>query len=193
MEDFGMHTVPDETLVSRIRQDDGQALEALFYRYYKSLCQFCSVYTKSYEAAEEIIADLFIRVWDNRQTAEIGHVKAYLFTSARNQSINYVQKKKLPVQSLEDLTDHQQLFKDMDTPFRIISGRESSAEILRLIDGLPARQREVLLMSRIDNIDKSEIARMLNISLRTVETTLYQAIRELRSMLRRSTNLSSGA
>ncbi|WP_256001878.1 RNA polymerase sigma factor [Pedobacter deserti] len=193
MEVFRMQAmVPDETLISRLKSNDAHALEVLFNRYYKSLCQFCGVYTKDYEAAEEIVADLFIRIWDNRHNLDVDHAKAYLFASARNMSLNFVQKKKQPVQSIEDIPDSDQRFRNTDTPLKIISGRESSAQILQLIDQLPPRQREILLMSRIDQVDKHEIAHMLNISLRTVETTLYQSVKELRSLLKRASNLNLG-
>lgn len=182
----------DEALVNLVGTDDHKALEALFNRHYKSLCQFCVVYTKDYEAAEEIIADLFIKLWDGRSGIHtILNVKAYLFTAARNLSLNHLQKKKAPVTSIEEMPE-QHLFQDLDTPFKILSGRESSAEILRLIDKLPERQREILLMSRIDQMDKQKIAAVLNISTRTVESTLYQSIRELRRMLNDSPNVNMG-
>ena len=181
----------DEKLIGLLRKNDPLALETLFNRYYKQLCQFCAVYTKDYEAAEEIIADLFIKVWDGRHDTAILNIKNYLFISARNLSINYTQKKKDPVDSIEDISFQNHLFEDSSTPFRILSGRESVSGILRLIDTLPERQREILLMSRIDHIDKSKISEILGISIRTVETTLYQSIKELRRMLKDSANLKS--
>lgn len=182
----------DEALTDLLKENDALALETLFNRYYKSLCQFCAVYTKDYEAAEEIIADLFIKIWDGRKVHTIAHLRSYLFTAARNLSLNYIQKKKDPVSSLEDVQADHHLFQDIDTPFRILSGRESSAAILQLIDRLPERQREILLMSRIDQMDKSNIAGVLGISVRTVETTLYQSIKELRRMLNDSPNVNMG-
>lgn len=181
----------DKELTDLLRENDPLALETLFNRHYKSLCQFCAVYTKNYEAAEEIIADLFIKIWDSRNESSILNIKNYLFTSARNLSINYNQKKKDPVDSIEDISFQNDLFEDTSTPFRILSGRESVSRILSLIDTLPERQREILLMSRIDQMDKSKISEILGISVRTVETTLYQSIKELRRMLKDSTNLTS--
>lgn len=192
MGEFGMYLdFTDEALMNLISNGESKALEALFNRHYKSLCQFCVVYTKDYEAAEEIIADLFIKIWDGRLGEPILNVKAYLFAAARNLSLNHLQKKKAPVTSIEELPETH-LFQDLNTPFRILSGRESSTEILRLIDRLPDRQREILLMSRIDQMDKHKIAAVLAISVRTVETTLYQSLRELRRMLNDSPNVNLG-
>lgn len=181
----------DEALTDLLRRNDPVALETLFNRYYKSLCQFCTVYTKDYEASEEIIADLFIRLWDNREDTQITRVKSYLFVSAKNSSLNYTRKKKDPVDSIEDLGTDQHLFQDIKTPFHILSGRESYQKIISTIELLPDRQREVLLLSRIDHVDKNRVAELLGISVRTVETTLYQAIRQLRQLLKDSRNFTS--
>jgi RNA polymerase sigma-70 factor (family 1) len=183
----------DEALMCLLKENDHLALEALFNRYYKSLCQFCAVYTNNMEAAEEIIADLFIKLWDNRNTIAILNVKGYLFISAKNLSLNFNQKKKAPVDFLEEVGITQHIVNDNNTPFKIISGRETYHQIMRVIDTLPTSQRRVLLMSRIDNLDKQEIARVLNISVRTVETTLYQAIKRLRTLLQGPHNFTAGS
>lgn len=183
----------DDVLITLVRQDDSLALECIFNRYYKSLCNFCAVYTKDYAAAEEIVADLFIRIWDNRKDSAILKLQQYLFVAARNLSLNYQQKKKNPIDYFEDLHLKGQLLEDTNTPFKILSNRESDGAILRLIDQLPARQREVLLMSRIDHMDKNKIALSLGISVRTVETTLYQAIQQLRRLMQQRKDFNAGA
>lgn len=183
----------DEALITRLKNNDPLALETLFNRYYKPLCQYCTLYTNDYVAAEEIVADLFIRLWDSRKDNDILKVRNYLFVSVRNLSLNYKQKKKNPVDSIEDITLKPQFFQDTNTPFKILSGREADDRILLMIDKLPSRQREVLLMSRIDQIDKQTIAQLLGISVRTVETTLYQSIHQLRSLLRGSRDFNSGS
>jgi len=181
----------DEALTDLLRKNDPLALETLFNRYYKSLCQYCAVYTGDYEVSEEIIADLFIRLWDNRKESIILNIRSYLFISAKNRSLNHKQKKKEPVFSIDEI-DTGHIFQDSETPFHILSGRESYQRILRLIDLLPLRQREVLLMSRIESMDKNRISEVLGISVRTVETTLYQAIKQLRVLLKEPFNFTSG-
>jgi RNA polymerase sigma-70 factor (family 1) len=182
----------DEQLIELLKQNDHLALETLFNRYYKALCQFCAVYTKDYIAAEEIIANLFMKLWDNRSDVSILNVKSYLFVSAKNLALNYNQKKKDPVDSIEDVEIEQHLFQDRDTPFKILSGRESYNNILKVIDTLPESQRQVLLMSHVDHIDKHEISKILGISVRTVETTLYQSIKKIRLLLKGFHSSTSG-
>jgi RNA polymerase sigma-70 factor (family 1) len=173
----------DEVLMTLLKEDDHLALETLFNRHYKSLCQFCAVYTNNIEAAEEIIADLFIKLWDTRHALTIINVKAYLFISAKNMSLNFNQKKKSPYDLLDDVAIMQPVIKDINTPFKIMSGRETYNHIMQVIDTLPPSQRRVLLMSRIEGLNKQEIATILSISIRTVETTLYEAIKRLRLLL----------
>jgi RNA polymerase sigma-70 factor (family 1) len=181
---YGMYlSFTDEALMALLKQNDTVALKTIFNRYYKSLCQFCSVYTKDHFVAEEIVSGLFIKLWDIRNDVEILHLKHYLFVSAKNLSLNHIQKKKDPVELIEDIEFNNNMLQDRDTPFNILSGRESCNDILRMIDKLPASQRQVLLMTRVDNLDKYEVARILGISVRTVETTLYQSIKKLRQIL----------
>lgn len=183
----------DEELTDLLKSDDSLALETLFDRYYKTLCQFCAVYTRDYAAAEEIIADIFIRLWENRYESSILKVKNYLFVSAKNQSINYKEKRKDPVELVEGFDKEPPSYEDKETPFRILAGRESYKRILTMIDKLPLRQREVLLMSRIDQMNKQKISEILGISVRTVETTLYQSIKQLRELLKNSSYFNSGS
>ncbi|SEA50414.1 RNA polymerase sigma factor [Pedobacter hartonius] len=182
----------DEALTGLLKKNDPLALETLFSRYYKPLCQFCSVYTREYVIAEEIIANLFIKLWDSRQHAAILNIKSYLFVSAKNQAFNYNQKKKEPVDSIEDLNINQSALQDKNNPFKILSSRESYNCILNLIDTLPPGQRRILMMSHIDSLDNRQISDILGISVRTVDTTLYKSIRKLRLLLKDFRNSTLG-
>ena len=185
------HDFTDEELISCLKKSDQLALEALFKRYYKSLCQLCAVYVKDDTVAEEIVSTIFVKVWENRDNVTILHIKNYLFSSAKNAALNHIQKKKEPLQYIENYTTQAELHAENTTPFKILSGRESYKRILALIDTLPPAQRQVLLLSRVDNLNKHEISGMLGISVRTVETMLYQSIKNLRRLLKNSADLTT--
>ncbi|MGY0035100.1 RNA polymerase sigma factor [Pedobacter sp. NJ-S-72] len=170
----------DEELLALLHQDNTLSLQTIFDRYYTSLTQFSTIFTKDITISEVLISDLFIKLWDNRKQLEIRLLKPYLFQSAKNLSLNHLKKHK-PL--LEPLENHETLLSEHLTPFEILTNRESQQRILSLINLLPERQREVLLMSRIEQIDKTNIAPLLGITVRTVETTLYQAIKSLRTLL----------
>ncbi|MFD1258055.1 RNA polymerase sigma factor [Mucilaginibacter terrae] len=176
----------DEALIALLAKGDDLSLKTLFDRHYKSLCQLSEVYTKDYTIAEEIVANLFMKLWDNRANAVILNVKSYLFISTKNLSLNYLQKKKAPVDSIEDIEFETHTIPDRVTPLHILTGRESYNKLIAVVDQLPASQREVLLMSHVDNINKYEVAKTLGISVRTVESTLYQTVKKLRIILKDS-------
>ncbi|SDF74662.1 RNA polymerase sigma-70 factor, ECF subfamily [Pedobacter terrae] len=172
----------DEDLMSLVANRDSLALETLFNRYYPALCKFTSIYIKDYNKAEELIADLFMKLWDKKNDLQIRSVKKYLFTAAKNLAFNEIQRVKLPVLSITDRDDTLDYPDSYLNPHEQLTSRESYCEIIGLINLLPDRQREVLLMSRIDMLEKTIIADVLDISVRTVETLLYQAVKNFRSL-----------
>ncbi|MEJ6979099.1 sigma-70 family RNA polymerase sigma factor [Pedobacter sp. P351] len=176
----------DKELLQLIKKNDSLALNALFKKYYSSLCKFVSIYIKDEALTEELIADLFIKIWDNRENYNISDIKNYLFVSARNMAINCLKKKILPISYVESIEDYHEVLYHEESPFQIMKNRESYDAILKIIDTLPARQREIFLMSLIDGFEKSKIALILGISIRTVETTLYTALKELRYLISNS-------
>ena len=173
----------DEDLVALLKEQNGLALEMLFKRYYSPLCKFTSIYLKDYSKAEELIADLFIKLWDKRLSLEVKSVKKYLFVSARNAALNEIQRVKLATSSLSDHEESLLLLDGHLNPYELLSSRESYKEIIDLIHKLPERQREVLLMSRVDLLEKNNISEILGITIRTVETLLYQAVKNLRVLI----------
>ncbi|MGN7989748.1 sigma-70 family RNA polymerase sigma factor [Pedobacter sp. 22226] len=172
----------DEDLMSLLANQDNLALETLFNRYYPALCKFTSIYIKDYNKAEELIADLFMKLWDRRNELQVKSIKKYLFTAAKNLAFNEIQRVKLYILSINDREDTLDYPDTYLNPHEQLTSRESYSEIIGLINLLPDRQREVLLMSRIDLLEKNIIADLLGISVRTVETLLYQAVKNFRSL-----------
>ncbi|WP_443946692.1 RNA polymerase sigma factor [Pedobacter sp. AW1-32] len=176
-------TVYDEDLMTRIAGGDSTALQLLFEKYYTPLCKFTSVYLKDTDRTEELVSDLFMKIWDKRTTLIIQSVKHYLFTSARNMALNSNQKaglQTMPIEGFDAVLDIEDVHLN---PHDLLSSKESFSEIIKLIDQLPERQREVLLMSRVQYLDKENISKVLNISVRTVETLLYQAVKRFRDLI----------
>lgn len=173
----------DEDLMSLLNSEDSLALETLFNRYYPALCKFTSIYLKDYSKAEELIADLFMKLWDKKAVLQIKSLKQYLFVSARNLALNEIQRVKLDTTSLSDYGESFVLPDTHLNPHDLLASREFYKEIFSLISQLPERQREVLLMSRVDLLEKNNISDILGISVRTVETLLYQAVKNFRLLV----------
>lgn len=183
---FNYELISDEELLLLIKDDNTLAFKALFNRYYRPLCKFISIYVSDEALSEEIISDVLVSLWELRSRSTVRNVKHYLFIAARNQSFNRARKKKMPLTYSDTLEVYDNLVSDGTSPLSIIGSRETQKEILNLIDSLPLRQREVLLMSRISGIKNEEIAAVLGISLKTVQSTLYEAVREMRTKLSQS-------
>lgn len=179
----GYFTNSDEDLLSLIASDDALALETLFNRYYPALCKFTSIYLNDYNKAEELVADLFMKLWDKRSLLEIKSLKKYLFSAARNAALNEIQRVKLNTFSINGDGESLMLLDGHLNPHELLTSRETCKEIIDLIHQLPDRQREVLLMSRVDLLEKENISELLGITVRTVETLLYQAVKGLRTLI----------
>lgn len=179
----GYFTSSDEDLLSLLAGDDALALETLFNRYYPQLCKFTSIYLSDYNKAEELIADLFMKLWDKRSSLEIKSLKKYLFSAARNAALNEIQRVKLNISSMNGNEESLMLLDGHLNPQELLTSRESCKEIIDLIYQLPDRQREVLLMSRVDSLEKENISELLGITIRTVETLLYQAVKNLKTIM----------
>src|SRR5699024_9054959 len=94
----------NKVLLLHIKKGDQEALEELFEKYYYRLCDFAFGYVRSIQLAEEVVSDVFLKVWQKRSTlTATGNFKAYLFTAVRNQALNYVKKEQRPVDSLDGL------------------------------------------------------------------------------------------
>ncbi len=183
MSEKGAISLTDEELLGLIKSHDPNAIKCLFEKYYSPLCKFLSIYLKDDALTEELIADLFLKLWNNRENYKMSIVKSYLFIEARNMALNQIQKRSSPLHFVDSLENYQEVLQHDNTPFNLIRQKEKYDEILALINKLPTRQREILLMSRIEGMEKEKIAEILGISVRTVETTLYTAIKEVRILI----------
>jgi RNA polymerase sigma-70 factor, ECF subfamily len=171
----------DDLWVERIRKGDEAAFGALFRAFYKDLCQFVHQYVRSEEIAEDNVQEIFLGIWVRRETWDPkGPIKPYLFRAARNRALNA-------------LRNHRTEFRWRDgsrresrrepTPEDNLVYQELSAAIEQTIEGLPDRCREIFRLSRRSGLRHTEIASLLNISVKTVETQMGRALRALRRVV----------
>lgn len=173
----------DAELVRRIRAGDERALEAVFKAHYAGMASFVQRFVRSHDLAEELVQDVFLKLWSKReQLAEIETFRTYLFRAARNTALNYLRRAKLERRWREEQgTD--------DDPPPTFAADEGTAEqevavaVQEAINRLPPRCREIFLLSRDGGLTYAEIARSLEISVKTVETQMGRALKSLRSSL----------
>lgn len=175
-----MDTKADKELLRLIKQDDQKALEVLFEKYYYRLCDFSFQYVRNFDLTEEIVSDVFLKIWIKRKKLKItGNFKAYIYTAARNQSLNYIQKENSELDSIEE----QQfgIPSEKYNPEQELMFKEFENRIEGLINTLPSRRKQVFKLSRIEGLTYREIAKVLSISIHTVQNHMVQAVKQLSS------------
>lgn len=163
-----------------IAAGDRRAFEEVFRAHYRPLCAFAVHYVKDGDKAEDVVQDLFFRLWQDREKTSITtSLKSYLFTSVRNRCLNAT-KVQNKVRSLnEDEEDHVD-----DRDHRSEDEHaERSARVNAAIEGLPEERRKVFKLSRHEGLKYHEIAERLGISIKTVENQMGKALKTLREDL----------
>lgn len=170
----------DQRLMNQIAEGKEAAFGQLFDKYWKPLAHAAYKVLKDREASHDIVQDIFIDFWSKRASLSVEHVSSYLHTAVRYRVINYIQKHKVPMQHL-DFVDE---FHAQHTTDELLNMREVNEILNEAINELPTQCKKVFKMSRFDNMSHKEIASQLNLSVRTVENHIAQAIRLLRPKMR---------
>lgn len=163
--------------------EDMKAYEELYQLMFEPLHQFSYSIVKSSEAAEEIVSDVFIKIWQIRgRLGEIGNLKVYLFTIAKNFSINYIHKnyKNIPY-SIDEMDIEPRV--GVGNPEELCISAEAVNRIRQVIRNLPPQCRLIFQLVKEDGMKYKEAAEVLNISVLTVRNQLAIAIRRIIAIL----------
>ena len=152
--------------------------EKLFRDYFVPLCHFCLKYTSgNLDDAKEIVHKVFIKVWEKYDTFPAdANFKSYLYTSVNNHGLNFIRDHKKFVDIAD--THHLQAAEEDS-----IETKELERSIEQALNMLPVKCREVFEHSRFDGMKYAEIAKKMNISIKTVEAQMSKALRILREHL----------
>ncbi len=169
----------DVILIDRLRNGDETALTELYNKFWQSL--FMSSYNvlKDRELCEDIIQDIFMNIWHNREKLEI-HIslKGYMYACARYQVFNHIRKNKDKI--------HVELFDDLEkrfqytTPETQLMHDELVYHINSIVENLPEKCQLVYKLSREEQLSHKEIAERLSISTKTVENHITKALHTIR-------------
>ena len=165
-----------------LKEGDLQAFNELFDRYGKRLYNFSIGYLKSVENAEEIVQEVFMKIWDNRlELSAQKSIESYLFTIARNGILNTIRKSKSEQAYLNyvKINPEKNVLLDEELNFNELEKAYHEA-----IEQLSPRRKEIFLLSREQALSNAEIAEKMSISVKTVENQMTTAISEIRRNLR---------
>ncbi len=175
------NSIPLESeLVKALSKGEIKAFNDLFQIYGNRIFRFALGYLKSESEAEELVQDVFMKIWEKRsELKENLSFKAYIFTIAFNIIRKHFIKKALTTKYFE-----QQVIEDADlSTIQNIDFQSTKKAIDHLVDQLPARRKEVFIRSRIEGCSIKEIAEKLGTSPKTVENQLGEALKFIREHL----------
>lgn len=144
----------------------------------EGLRNFMYYKTGSYQQAEDLAQDAFGKLWENCAKVTVEKAKAFLFTVANNLFLNQVKHRKVVLRFEQQTTSQQ----TNETPEFLLEQDEFRKRLEEAISALPAKQREVFLMNRIDKLKYREIAEALNISVKAVEKRMHKALAALKKI-----------
>ncbi|OFY61848.1 MAG: hypothetical protein A2V64_08375 [Bacteroidetes bacterium RBG_13_43_22] len=175
--------VSDDLLVARIRQNDKDAFKSLYNRYSKKIYFFSLKYLKNTIEVEELVQSVFINVWYNRKSLDAsGSVKSYIYKAAVNFIYNYLKKKAIRTRFIESEIQKGEIHSDLTYEQVFLHDLERS--INSILETLPSQQQKIFRLSRYEGLTHQEIAKKLDLSVRTVENQMYRALKMIKSILR---------
>jgi len=168
---------PDNLLIQQVLEGSQFAFNQLFEKYYDYAFDVALLYC-TYHDAEEVISDVFARIWNNRQQLQdINNFKSYLFISLKNQSFNYLRKRKIDTVEIDNTFDYL-MQKEMG-PQAQLELSELNNEIEDVISNLPPKCKEAFKLVREEGLRYKDAAKRLSITENTLDVHLKKATRRI--------------
>ncbi len=156
-----------------------EQFSALFHQFYPALCNFVVRYVRSGAIAEELVQDLFLRLWERREEwGETIPSRAYLYRAARNRAFDHLKHVRITGRELIDPSMHT-----FDLPDAEVELEDLRTALHRAIERLPPRSREVFVLAKQHGLTYLQISEALSLSVKTVENHMSRAFRLLRKSL----------
>lgn len=171
----------EANLLALVAKGDQRAFTELFDAYYKQLGEYVYKLTESIEVTEEIVQDVFIKIWLKKQSIlEIENFCYYLFILSKNQTLNHLRKQaNEKVKQMEWLKQSEE--QDLSDEPNVTEGYRALMDAV--IEKLPPQQKKVYKLSREKRLKHEEIAKILNISPETVKKHIKLALRFIKNEL----------
>jgi len=179
----------EKILLDKLKKGDDLAFKNIYFLYYNKLFAFARNFVNNNEIAQDIVADVFYKIWKKRESLNIQmSLKAYLYTSVKNACIN---KLRILNKELKIIDDTEYLLKEIeinhytDSLLNEIQTLEIENIIIDIINKMPEKQKMVFVLSRFEGLSSDEISQNLGISKRTVESHLYNAMKLIKEKIKK--------
>lgn len=174
-----------DPLIHRIANcDDLVAYKQLFLLYHKRLVNFSQTIVRTKESAEEIVSDVFLKIWMNRHAlGEVENFHLYIYIATKNLSINRLLKEKKEQSfSLDEVVvETKNLYSD---PEQLMITAEMYKRVRLAIEALPPKCQLIFKLIREDGLKYKEVAQLLNLSTKTIENQMTIALKKISESIR---------
>ena len=175
------HTTESQ-LINELRKGSYQAFDTIYRMYSKRLYAYSLQFTKSPETSEEIVQEVFIRLWTHRTTIRQDEtLRSLLFIMAKHHLIN-AYRSKLNAPEYEDYVEYIHSLPAEEAHCRL-EYKEFLTQFRRIMQTLPATQQRTIYLSRIEGLSHKEIAEKLSLSEQTVKNQLSLGLKALREKM----------
>jgi RNA polymerase sigma-70 factor (ECF subfamily) len=174
---------------SKIAQGDQRKFKQLMDLTADELLLFAMGFIRNKEIAEEIVSDVFVKIWGNRKEVEnIKNLKSYLFISVKNGCLTHLRKiKKENVISIDQFSDFH--FLPVEGPENDYIDNEIRNEIYQSIEKLPPKCKLAFTLAKINGLKYKEIAEVMGVSEKTVNNHLVTAVKKIAETLNGSKHI----
>lgn len=182
----GNKMASDNKIIELIKQGDIAAFNTLFKSVYLQLYIHCRKFIPDPEDAKDILQNVFLRFWEKRENIDIHtSLNAYLYRAIQNECLNYLRSTgTIEVPQCETTNVLFREEAEDNDPHSTLSVLEIEQIMENTIEELPDQCKSIFKLSRINGLKNQEIADKLDISVRTVETQIYRALKILKSRLK---------
>ncbi len=156
-------------------------LRQAYDEYFESLRGFLYYKTGDIGLAEDIVQEVFIKVWEKRASVDRSTLKSFLYTIANNLMINHINHLKVVARHEGEVKVGQT--KERESPQFVLEEKEFEVKLNRCIESMPEGCREVFLMNRIDKLKYGEIAERIGVSVKAVEKRMSKALTIVREQI----------
>jgi len=173
----------ERILLEKLKTDDQSAFTIIFTKYYQDLVRFSYSFTRNSDVSEEIVQEVFLKLWENRNSLVIHNsLKSFFLKAVQNRSIDSLRHANVTHKYASVILEHPELSEN-DTENYILHS-ELEANFNHALEKIPAQYAEAFRMSRIETLNYQEISQKLGISVRTVEVRISKALSLLREELK---------
>ncbi|MBW6492558.1 MAG: RNA polymerase sigma-70 factor [Lentimicrobium sp.] len=173
----------DRLKLLALKQGDEKVFESVFHEYYQPLCIHARRFLIDPEMAEEVVQDMFFKLWERRNSIVINtSLNSYLYKAVTNHAINFL-KYNQHLKKYQDFVGFRTDYTQNESAHEVLMHSDLQKKLNDVVLEMPEKRRMIFEMNRFEGLKYAEIAKKLNISLKTVEAQMSKALDFMRDKL----------